>query len=213
MRTAATLLLLCAALLAAEIIDQVAVTVDDRVITASEIGESLRVAAFLDGEKPDLSAAARRRMADRLIEQILVLREMGLTRFPEPSAAEIAETLGQVKGRYKDDAEFERALAAEGLTERHIERTLRRQITLVRFIDMRFRPEVQLQENEVIEYYRTVFLPEIRSKGVKPDPSFEDVRAQCEQALTAELVDKRVDAWLAAARTRARIVYDEDAFR
>ena len=47
-------LLLCATLLPAEIIDQIAVTVDNRVITTSEIDEALRVAAFLNGEKPDL---------------------------------------------------------------------------------------------------------------------------------------------------------------
>ena len=197
----------------AEIIDQIAATVDNQVITTSEIGEALRVAAFLNGEKPDLSPAARRRMADRLIEQILVRREMELTRYPEPSAADIAAALNDAKSRFAGEAQFQQGLAEYKLTRPEVEDALRRQITLVRYIDLRFRPEVQVQENEVMQYYETVFLPEIRKKGIKPEPSFEDARAECEERLTTVLVDKRVDTWLADARGQARIAYDEDAFR
>jgi len=206
-------LLLCATLLPAEIIDQIAVTVDNRVVTTSEIDEALRVAAFLNGEKPDLGPAAQRRMADRLIEQILVRREMGLTRYPEPSPSEVAATLDQAKRRFSGEAQFQQEMAAYNLTQRQIENALGRQITLLRYIDLRFRPEVQVQENEVQQYYETVFLPEIRKKGIAPEPTFEDARAQCEEALTSGLVDKRVDAWLVGARERARIDYAEDAFR
>ena len=206
-------LLLFAALAAAEIIDRIAVTVDNQVITTSEIGEALRVAAFLNGEKPDFSPAARRQMADRLIEQILVRREMELTRYPEPPATEIEQTLSQVKRRFSSDAQFQQALAEYKLTQRQIERSLRRQTTLLRFIDLRFRPEVQVQESEVKQYYETVYLPEIRKKGVTPEPSFDDAQDECEEALTTQLVDKRVDSWLAETRGRARIEYDEDAFR
>jgi hypothetical protein len=205
--------LLFAALAAAEIVDRIAVTVDNQVITSSEIGEALRVAAFFNGEKQDLSPAARRQMADRLIEQILVHREMELTRYPEPPATEIERTLSQVKHRFPGDTQFQQALAEYKLTQRQIENALHRQITLLRFIDLRFRPEVQVQESEVKQYYETVYLPDLRKKGVTPEPSFEDAQDDCEEALTTQLVDKRVDAWLAETRGRARIEYDEDAFR
>ena len=207
------LLLLFAALLPAEIIDQIAATVDNQVITTSEVDEAVRVAAFINGEQPDLSPAARRKMTDRLIEQILVLREMGLTRYPEPAASEIGEMMTQVKAGFTGDAAFQESLAAHKLSVQQLEKALRQQITLVRFIDLRFRPEVQVQDNDVQQYYETVFLPELRKKGVKPEPSFDDAQEQCEEELTAQLVDKRVDAWLAEARSRARIEYAEDAFR
>ena len=205
--------LLFVALAPAEIIDRMAVTVDNQVITTSEIGEALRVAAFLNGEKPDFSQAARRKMADRLIEQVLVRREMELTRYPEPPSTEIEQTLSQVKHRFPGETQFQQALAEYKLTQRQIENALRRQITLLHFTDLRFRPEVQVQESDVKQYYETVYLPEIRKKGVTPEPSFEDAQDDCEEALTAQLVDKRLDAWLIEARGSARIEYDEDAFR
>ena len=213
LKRAPLILLLAAALLPAEIIDQIAATVDNQVITTSEVDEALRVAAFLNGETPDLGPAARRKMADRLIEQILVLREMGLTRYPEPAASEIADTLKQVKDRFAGDAAFQQELSTYRLTAQKLERALRRQITLIRFIDLRFRPEVQVQDSDVMQYYETVFLPELRKKGIKPEPAFDDVSDQCEEELTARLVDKRVDAWLVEARSRARIEYAEEAFR
>jgi hypothetical protein len=199
--------------LPAEIIDQIAVTLDQGVITSSQIAEESRVTAFLNGEKPDLGPANRRRTADRLIEQTLVLREMDLTRYPQPSAAEVQEALKQVKSHFTGEEGFQRELAAHTLTAKQLEDALLRQITLLRFIDLRFRPEIQIQENDVLEYYDKVFVPAARDKGIAPVPSFEAARAQCEEALTAQLVDKRVDAWLKDARARARISYAEDAFQ
>jgi hypothetical protein len=54
MRVLASLfvVLLLAAAARAEIIDQIAAGVDNEVITRSEVLEQIRVAAFLNGEKP-----------------------------------------------------------------------------------------------------------------------------------------------------------------
>jgi hypothetical protein len=118
-----------------------------------------------------------------------------------------------VRSRFAGEAQFQQALAAAAITAEQLRNALDRQLTLLRFIELRFRPEVQVQEDEVKQYYETVFLPEIRKKGIKPEPDFEQVREQCEDALTEELVNKRVDVWLAEARARARITYSEAAFR
>jgi hypothetical protein len=63
-------------LVSAEIIDRIAVTVEKQVITESEIWRQIRITAFLNGEEPDFSSAAKRTMADRLVEQVLIRREL-----------------------------------------------------------------------------------------------------------------------------------------
>jgi hypothetical protein len=204
---------IAAAVLPAEIIDRIAVTVDNQVITSSEITEQIRVTAFLNSQKPDLSPSERRQTADRLVAQLLVQREMDLTRYPRPTAAEVKEALQQTESRFGSHAEYERQLAADGITSSDVEEALLRQITLLRFIDLRFRPEVQVPESEVKRYYETVLLPEIRRKGIQPEPDFDEVRADCEEALANELVNKRVEAWLNEVRSRARINYQEGAFQ
>ena len=68
----------------AEIIDRIAVSVGKSVITTSDIDRQIRVSAFLDGVKPDLSPANRSAIADRMVEQKLIRRELETSRFPVP---------------------------------------------------------------------------------------------------------------------------------
>jgi hypothetical protein len=66
--------LLCVLLAAmsSEIIDRIAVSVEDSVITESELRKEIRVMAFLDETEPDLSGANKRKAAERLIDQYLM---------------------------------------------------------------------------------------------------------------------------------------------
>ena len=197
----------------AEIIDQTAVGIDDQVIATSDIDSQIRVTAFLNGEQPDFSPANRRRTADRLIEQLLVRREMDLTRYPRPTAADIQETLKQVQSGFPSEAAFQAELAARKITGEELERALIEQAALLRFIDLRFRPEVQVEESDVDRYCENVYLPELRKKNVTPEPTIESVRPACEADFIAQVVDKRVDTWLKETRERSRITYNEEAFR
>src|ERR1035441_10121619 len=72
----------------AEIIDRIAVSVGNRVITESDLHREIRGAAFLDGVKPDFSPAGQLATAQRMVEQVLIRRELEISRYPVPSAAE-----------------------------------------------------------------------------------------------------------------------------
>ncbi|MGA8577407.1 MAG: hypothetical protein WB579_01900, partial [Bryobacteraceae bacterium] len=80
MRAAAPICLaipvLAATLASATIIDRIAVSVGNRVITTVDIDRAIRVPAFLNGQQPDFSAASKRAAAERLVEQTLVRREL-----------------------------------------------------------------------------------------------------------------------------------------
>jgi hypothetical protein len=203
--------LLCC-LARSEIIDRVAVTIDSQPITESQVLEELRVTAFLNGEKPDLSPANRRRTADRLVEQALIRREMEFTHDTVPEGTEIEGALKAVKSRFADQAGFERELKACGIGADELGQALGRQAAVLRFIELRFRPQVQVQEAEVRQYYETVYLAECQRKQLQP-ASFEEARPQCEEALAQQRVDKQVGAWLAEMKGRTRIRYTEAAFQ
>ena len=141
-------------------------------------------------------------------------REMDFARYPRPAASEIAPALQAVKSKYPNEAAYRDALARGGITEQDLREALLRQSALLRFIDLRFKPEVEVRDIDVQAYYETVFLPEARRRGIRPDPPYDDdVRAQCEEAVTAQLVNRRVDAWLREVRGRSRISYEEGAFQ
>jgi hypothetical protein len=196
----------------AEVIDRIAATIGNRPIMQSQLLEELRVTAFLNGEKPDLSPANRRRTAMRMVEQSLFRREMEFAHFAEPEGAQIEEALKAVKGRFGGAAEFERELKAYGIGAGALGPALERQMALLRFIELRFRPQVQVAETEARKYYETVVVPEYARKRLPPPP-FEEARGQCEEALIQQLVDKRVEAWLEEVKGRTRIRYTEEAFQ
>ncbi len=196
----------------AEIVDRIVATIGNQPIMESQLLEELRVTAFLNGEKPDLGPANRRRTAMRMVEQSLFRREMEFTHFAEPDGAQIEEALKGVNGRFSGAAEFERELKACGIGANDLGPALARQMALLRFIELRFRPQVQVTEIEARKYYETVVAPEYARKRLPPPP-FEEARGQCEEALIQQLVDKRVEAWLDEVKGRTRIRYVEEAFQ
>ena len=91
----------------AEIVDRIVATIGNQPVMQSQLLEELRLTAFLNGEKPDLSPANRRRTAMRMVEQSLFRREMEFTHFAETEGAQIEEALKGVKGRFSGAAEFD----------------------------------------------------------------------------------------------------------
>jgi hypothetical protein len=196
----------------AEIIDRIAVTVDSQPIVQSQIIAELRLAAFLNGEKPGITAEARRQAAGRLVEQTLIRREMQLTQYPGPVPTEVDRLLEQVQKPFGSPAALDEALKNYGVSREELKRALERQAAVLRFIDLRFRPEVQVTEPEIRLYYDTVFAPEYQKKKLAP-PAYDEARSQCEEVLINQRVDKRVDTWLGDMKARTRIRYEEDAFQ
>jgi hypothetical protein len=196
--------------LSAEIIDRIAITVSNQVITESQIDEEIRVTAFLNREKLDVSADARKQAAGRLIEQALVKREMDLSHYPLPQAADADPALAGVKATYPSVADFVAALDSYGITEGDLTRRLLWQFTLLRFIDYRFRPGIQIPDADVQTYYRRQ-VSGWEQQGIKPIPSLEDSRAQIEEILTQKLIDQALDQWLATARKQGAITYHDAA--
>ena len=72
----------------AEIIDRIAVSVGNRVITESDLDREIRVTAFLNDQKPDFSPENKRRTAERLVDQRLMRTELDMSRYLLPSTEE-----------------------------------------------------------------------------------------------------------------------------
>jgi len=193
-----------AAVSCAEVIDRIAVTVDQQVITHSRVLEEIRLAAFQNREKPDFSAGARRRAAERLVERRLIGRELELTRFPAPPASEADRAVEQLK-RERPERPWAEALAGHAITEAALRQFLLSQAAVLRFLEGRFRPQVQVSEAEVRACYQ--------KREPQTASALEQARAECEAALTAAGVDQAVDRWLREVRARVRVVYREEAFQ
>ena len=187
----------------AETLDRIAVSVGQEVITESRVILDLRVAAFLDQKPVDLSAAARRQSAQRLVDQLLILREAVESHVTLPS---VEATAGLV-APYAAESGYQANLKRYGISEADLGEHLLAGLRTLTFTDLRFRPDVQVSPEEIRSYYDK--LP----KSAAPAPSFEDSREQIEKLLLEQKVLDALDQWLAMARTAAKINYRDKAFQ
>lgn len=189
----------------AETIDRIAVSVGKQVITETQIALEMRVAAFLDGVPFDSSPANRTKTTGRLIDQTLIRREMEFTRFKEASPDEGLKLLPQVKSRFQSEAQYVEALREAGVAEQDVVAHLNWQITLLRFIQYRFQPGIQVSDTDLRDFYDEQ-AEKWRSEG-KPVLEFESVRKELEPALVSRYVDQALDRWLGEQRTQTQIVF------
>ena len=209
---AACLLLTGFSLLPAEIIDRIAISVANQVITESQIDDEIRLTAFLNQEKLEVDGEAKKKAAVRLIEQALVKREMDFSRYPLPPPSDAGPLLEILKARYKTEAEYQQSLETYGVPEDGLKRRLWWQATFLRFIDYRFRPGIQIPDADVQAYYQQE-LDKWKLEGIQPVPSLEDVHASIEQTLTEQRIDQAMDRWLADTRTQVAIRFHDEALR
>jgi len=199
-------------LLPAEIIDRIVITVANQVITQSQINDEIRVTAFLNREPADFSADARKQAAGRLIEQALIKREMDLSHYPLPEIGDAGESLQSLKATYSSETDFQNALQASGITVDELTRRLWWQLTLLRFIDYRFRPGIQIPAPDVQAYYRQQ-VSEWEQKGTNPIPTLEESRDQIEEILTQKRIDQALEQWIKDTRNQVTIAYLDPELR
>jgi peptidyl-prolyl cis-trans isomerase SurA len=196
--------------LPAEIIDRIVITVGNQVVTQSQIDDEIRVTAFLNREAVDLTPAARSQAASRLIEQALIRREMDLSHYPLPELGDAGESLQSLKAMYSSETDFQNALQAGAITVDQLTRRLWWQLTLLRFIDYRFRPGIQIPAADVQAYYRQQ-VSEWEQKGTKPIPTLEESRDQIEEILTQQRIDQALEQWIQDTKKQVAIKYLDPA--
>lgn len=213
MRVAAIFVLLSLPL-TATVIDRIAVSVGNRVITASDIDREIRVTAYLNGAKLDFSAASRRAAAGRMVDQTVVRIEMENNRYPAPTNAEIQATLDQFKQQhYDNDASYRKELATYGITEQDVLNELKWQRTFLFYIDVRFRPTVQVSDQEIQDYFDKVVKPAAQAAHPDRPPALDDYRGPIEETLTGKKEDEELKNWLERTKQRTVVIYHEEAFQ
>jgi len=198
-----------------EIIDRIAVTVGNRVITESMVLQQIRLAAFVDGREPKFDATTKRQAADTLVSQFLLVEEMDNTRYPEPAMSDAVAYLKQtILPRFADEGAYQQALEKYRIGDEELRQFLQRILRSVNFIDLRFRRGQQVAANDIGDYYHKTF-PDFwkKTNGDKPLPPLEEVTDVIEEQLLAERTDLASEEWLRQTQRAAKIRYREEVFQ
>jgi peptidyl-prolyl cis-trans isomerase SurA len=205
----AALLVSCTA--RAVIIDRVAVRVGISIIKDSDISRNIRVTDFLNNEPLRLDNQARRAAAKRLIDQVFIRREIQLGDYPRATWEEADQQLDQLKKeRFKSQAALQQAYARYGIVEPDLRFEFQWQLTVLRFVDQRFKPGVLVSDAEIEKYYED-HLSALRR--AYPGKTLDDLRDQIRDILTGEKVNEQFFAWLDDQRKSTKVEFHEESLR
>jgi len=182
-----------------QVVDRIVARVENDIILLSEVRQLGRYQLFLDGK-----SQSDDEILNRLIDQWIVRSEASVARFPQPSDEDVNRSIERLKRSFASPEEYESRKKQSGLTDEEIRQFIRAKIYLSNYLESRFRPTIQIDDNEIAEFYRTNVLPRAESRGQTP-PTLENARDFIQEALVQRAINEQANRWLTESRSRVRI--------
>ena len=179
-------MVLLAGTASADVVERVLAVVDDTPVLLSETRALERL------KQVDREAALQ-----ALIDEILMLRE----------ASRLKEAAVSTEEEQRALQSFKKTLGAgdASLDEELLRRIARRQSVILKYVELRFRPQLRIDDAELLRAYREQY-------GGRPGaPTFEAVESELSASLTSRALGSRIDAWVAELRSGARIRLNPNA--
>lgn len=183
--------------------DRVVAIINDEPILLSEVGQNTLEGIERDGAIPE----QLRGRLEGMINQVLILQEVRRLRIFTVNESELAELKENMSQRAGGTESIIADMRERKMTEAEYDAFLYRYLLISKFIDFRFRRPVDIDEQELQNYYNDQFLPQFRIDNPDaPIPTFESRRTLILRLLTEQHVNQALEQWLDNARDRARIV-------
>jgi len=195
-----------------QIVDRVVANVNGHVVLQSDWEQELAVEAFSNARDPDSFTSAERNAAlDRLIDQEL-LREQVRPSQPAP-AEQVAARVAEVRKLHPDcatDNGWRAKLQRYGLTQSSLEKRLGDQIQLMKLVEDRLRPSIQIDQQAVETYYNDQLLPDMKRAGSRATP-LPEVFGRIKDLLAERRMNELLSGWLASLRSGSHILTPESS--
>jgi peptidyl-prolyl cis-trans isomerase SurA len=204
-------LVVCIASANAEIVDRISVIIDGHIIKHSDIIKDIRLTDLLNHDTPTFSTGEQKKALARLIDQSLIRKELQAGLYSSPQPSEVDTLLQQLKQSFGSEAAYRNALKAYLVSEEDLRKHLNWQLTVLRFINIRFASGAQIPDAEVRTYYQQ-HLPDFRRAG-EPKLDLESLRSEIEQAIAGERVNQQFFAWLDESEKKTPVTYNEEALK
>jgi hypothetical protein len=191
-----------------EVIDRIVATVNGRIILQSDLDEALSYEALLNGRNlSQFTDDDRRSVLDRLIDQELLRGQLKSTDFKHASEEEAAARVSDARKQYAQavtEAGWQSVLDQYHLREKDLLSHVQQQLDLMRLVDARLRPTVQIDSKTIEAYYRDKFVPQLRQAG-SGEVALADVSGRIRELLTEQKVSELLVSWLQTLRSEGDV--------
>jgi len=196
------------AAMAGEVIDRIVASVNGRIILQSDLDEALSYEALLNNRNlSQFTDDDRRSVLDRLIDQELLREQLKSADFKRTTDAEAAAHVSDARKQYPQaatDTGWQSVLERYHLREKDLLSHVQQQLDLMRLVDARLRPTVQIDSKTIEAYYREKFVPQLRQSGSSELP-LSDVSARIRELLTEQKVSELLVSWLQTLRSEGDV--------
>jgi hypothetical protein len=193
---------------AGDIVDRIVATVNGHIILQSDWEDALHYEAFIaEHSSQQLTFADRKAALDRLIDQELLRQQIRVSDFQHASDQEIAARIQEIRRQYpgaESDSGWNAALIRYGVTEKQLKNRVALQLDLLRLVDARLRPTVQIDSKSIESYYNQELLPQLRQARSQQIP-LTQASPKIKELLTQRKIDQLLTAWLQTLRTGSEI--------
>jgi hypothetical protein len=124
-----------------------------------------------------------------------------------PSEEKLQQDIARLRAQVpngNDDAAWGKLLASYGLNEPTLKQHLSDEVQVMNFIEVRLRPNVHVNEDEIESYYKNQLVPDLEHNGGKV-LALDAVKGRIQELLTEQRIDELLDAWLHNLRQQAEI--------
>lgn len=194
--------------LAGEVIDGIVATVNRQPLFQSDWEEAICFEAFMQ-QKPiaQVTQVDRVKALQRLIDRQLLEAQMGSETFLQPSPDDMAKDIAKLRAQIPngaDDQAWQKALASYGLTPEALKEHLQLEVRVMNFVEVRLRPNIHVQPEEIESYYRNQLLPDLQKNG-GANIAWSEAEPRIRELLVQQRMDELLDVWLHNLRQQAEI--------
>jgi peptidyl-prolyl cis-trans isomerase SurA len=194
------------------VLDRVVAVVNRQAILASELDDEMQLAVLEPGgvvRGPETPLRALQRLISRaLIRQQIREEDAQAT---EPSSAELDSRIAEIRKdlpacvrmNCTSDAGWKAFLASRNLTQERVRDYLRRRLSILHFIEIRFSQGIHISQDEIENYYKNSLLPQYPPGETVPP--LEKVAPRIEEILLQQQVNVLFGDWLDNLRKQGEI--------
>jgi peptidyl-prolyl cis-trans isomerase SurA len=184
---------------AQEVVDRIVARIENDVILLSDVRSLSEYQLFVEGK-----SEGDAQILDRLIDQWIVRTEATAARTPPPSDADIERGLKRLRQGFDSDQDYESRRRLSGLSEADLRRITADQVFLNNYLESRFRPTVQVDEQAIQDFYNRSVVPRAQARGTAP-PTLDAARDIIQEALVQRGINQQADVWLKESHARLRV--------
>jgi peptidyl-prolyl cis-trans isomerase SurA len=192
-------------------LDRLVEVVNDDVILESDIDEERRLAAF-QPFRDTRSNNSREQLLNRLIDRTLILQQSRLQPEDEVTDQQVDDQLTALRKEIpackqyhcETDEGWAKFIADQGFTMEELRRVWHERMEVLRFIEVRFRSGIHIEDSEIRDYYEKTLLPQYARQNATA-PKLEAISNRIQEILLQQQVSTLLGDWLKSLRAQGTV--------